>query len=264
MGERPAAGTTAAAPVSPDGARVEFARAHARAAPARAGPSCGAPDGPPRPRAARAPRGRRASVATTEAESWRSAGRLLALAPEPSALTTGLGTGDACRARPGARARDRWRFSLGCARASALIRRATVARARRSRPARRRLAGVPVAATLAAYGLIRYPGLRSDPHAWAAMAGFLALVLAYAALAMALARGTAPRAAAAHRWGLAAGLVTGAAWYVALAPPPRCKGRWVLIPPARRAARARRPPSSPPAPPSGPVWSAVSSPGSPG
>ena len=124
--------------------------------------------------------------------------------------------------------RERWRFSFGCARASALIR----VESREPGGAVLRavvLAGIPAAAALAVYGLVRYPSLRSDPHAWASLAGVLALVLAYGALAMALARGTAPGALAARRWGLAAGLLTGGAWYLVLAPPVALRA-WVLVP----------------------------------
>ncbi len=128
--------------------------------------------------------------------------------------------------------RERWRFSLGCARGTALIR----ARAVFGRPARgaagvRALvfAGIAVALTLAAYGLLQYPGLRSGYDAWGSVAAFLALLLAYAVTTLALSsRGTA-QAAAARRYGLAGGLAVGAAWLAILSPTSLLKG-FVILP----------------------------------
>jgi hypothetical protein len=146
-------------------------------------------------------------------------------------------------------ARDRWRFSVGCARASVLIRLRVAFSSRERGGGGLRavvLTGIPVLAGLAGYGLIHYPQLRSDPHAWASMAGFLALALAYAALALALSRGTTRSAVAARRYGLAGGVVAGGAWFLALSPPAALKA-WVLIPlvvallaPACAAAMAAR------------------------
>jgi len=128
--------------------------------------------------------------------------------------------------------RARWRFSLGCARALAVIRAQATLSSREPGGAALRavvLAGIAAAVGLAVYGLIRYPHLRSDQQAWASMAAFLALVCAYAALTLALSRGTTLRAVAARRHGLAGGLVSGGAWFVVLSPPGALKES-VLLP----------------------------------
>jgi hypothetical protein len=107
-------------------------------------------------------------------------------------------------------ARARRRFSVGCARASALIRlRATFDAPRQG--------GAVVVAGLAAYGFFHYPELRADPSAWASTAALLALSLSYAVA------GPVPKT------GLVAGLVAGGAWYLVLSPPTALKA-WVLVP----------------------------------
>jgi hypothetical protein len=55
---------------------------------------------------------------------------------------------------------------------------------------------VALAATmvLAAYGLVRYPAVRSDPGSWVAGMVFLLLTLGYGAAALALSPGTTARA----------------------------------------------------------------------
>ena len=71
-------------------------------------------------------------------------------------------------------ARARRRFSLGCARASALIRlRATFGTP--SEGGAVVLTGVAAAGGLAAYGFIHYPDLRADTGAWVSAAALLAL-----------------------------------------------------------------------------------------
>ncbi len=86
--------------------------------------------------------------------------------------------------------RERWLFSLGCAWASARIRigsqepggallRAVV------------LASAAIALALVGYGLVEYPGLRSEPNVWGATVVFIATLLAYTALTVLLSRGEA-------------------------------------------------------------------------
>ncbi len=105
----------------------------------------------------------------------------------------------------------RWRFGLGCVWAAWAI------ACRESRGAVRATvaAGIVTASALAGYGLLRYPqpGFDAVPLA--------ALLLAYAAIGLALA-GRAPR------YGTAAGLVVGAAWFVVISPGPLRE--WVLVP----------------------------------
>ena len=100
--------------------------------------------------------------------------------------------------------RERWRFSLGCAWASARI------RVQSPEPGGALLRVVvlgcaAIALALVGYGLVRYPGLRSEPNVWGAMIVFLVTLMAYGALAVTLSRGTSERSAAARRYGLAGG-----------------------------------------------------------
>ena len=115
----------------------------------------------------------------------------------------------------------RWRFSAGCSRAAAALRlRASVAAPDRGGAAVRALVlgALAITVALAGYGLVHYPGLRSGPGVWLSFAAFLAIVLAYAWTALALSRGSTPEARAARAYGLAAGIVIGAAWLMLLAP----------------------------------------------
>jgi hypothetical protein len=124
--------------------------------------------------------------------------------------------------------KERWLFSLGCAWAATRIRLRTPAPG--GAGLRAAILGCAIASVaLVAYGLIRYPGLRSEPNVWAAMSLFLAAVLTYAGLALVLARGVSQQAIAARRFGLWAGLVTGAGWLVGIAPPAALKA-WVFLP----------------------------------
>jgi hypothetical protein len=123
---------------------------------------------------------------------------------------------------------ERWQFSLGCAWASARIRvespgpggallRAVV------------LGCAAIALALVGYGLVHYPGLRSEPKVWGAMIVFLATLLAYTALTVFLSRGETRRSVAARRYGSTGGLAVGVGWLLGIAPPSALKG-WVFLP----------------------------------
>ena len=122
----------------------------------------------------------------------------------------------------------RWRFSLGCAWAASRIRlqspepggaglRAVI------------LGCVMLSLALVGYGLVHYPGLRSEPNVWGAMLVFLATLLTYTGLAIVFARGVSQQAIAARRYGLRGGLATGAGWLLGIHPPAALKG-WVFLP----------------------------------
>ena len=118
-------------------------------------------------------------------------------------------------------ARARWRFTIGCIQAATAMRiRATVVAGDRGGERIRALVLGTVAAALAlaAYGLVRYPGLRAGGSAWAAGAVLLVLLLGYALCALTLSRGTTPQSATVRRHGLLGGLAVGAAWLLVLAP----------------------------------------------
>jgi hypothetical protein len=124
--------------------------------------------------------------------------------------------------------RARWQFSLGCAWASARL------RLRSTEPGGALLrvvvlGGTATALALVGFGLVRYPGLRSAPNVWGAMVVFVATLLVYIALTVALSRGMTHRSAAARRYGLTGGLAVGAGWLLGLAPPLGLKG-WVFLP----------------------------------
>jgi hypothetical protein len=124
--------------------------------------------------------------------------------------------------------RSRWRFSLGCAWAAGRI------RLRSPEPGGAGLRTVICGSTtvsfgLVCYGLVQYPGLRSEPNLWGAMLVFLATLLVYVALAVVLARGVSQQSIAARRFGLVGGLATGAGWLLGIAPPAALKG-WVFLP----------------------------------
>lgn len=122
----------------------------------------------------------------------------------------------------------RWQFSLGCAWAAGRI------RARSPEPGGAVLRAVilgcvATAFGLVGYGLIAYPGLRSEPRFWGAMTVFVATALVYALLALVLSRGTGRESVAARRYGLAGGLAVGGGWLLGIAPPGALKG-WVFLP----------------------------------
>jgi hypothetical protein len=117
--------------------------------------------------------------------------------------------------------RARWSFGLGCARAAMAMRmRSSITTPDRGGNVLRGslLLALAIAVALAFYGLACYPALRSGVGAWAALVLFLLLAFGYAATALALSRGTTPRAVAARRYGLAGGLCVGAAWLMVVAP----------------------------------------------
>jgi hypothetical protein len=124
--------------------------------------------------------------------------------------------------------RERWRFSLGCVWAAVRI------RVRSMEPGGAFLRVIvlgcaAIALVLVGYGLLRYPGLRSAPNIWGAMILFLAVLLVYVGLAVLLSRGVGESSASARLYGLVGGLVLGACWLLAIAPPSILKG-WVLFP----------------------------------
>jgi hypothetical protein len=124
--------------------------------------------------------------------------------------------------------RARWQFSLGCAWASARIRLACL------EPGGALLRVVVVgcaaiALALVGYGLVQYPGLRSEPNMWGAMIVFLATLIAFVALAVFLSRGEGQRSVVARRYGLPGGFAVGVGWLLGIAPPSPLKG-WVFLP----------------------------------
>ena len=126
----------------------------------------------------------------------------------------------------------RWGFSLGCARAAGVIRaRVTLASRRRGGAGLRAVIGAGLLATLglAAYGFVRYPGLRSDGDAPIDALAVLALLLVYGALTFALTRAVDAWEVTARRHGLVGGAVIGAAWLVVLSPTGVLK-EWALVP----------------------------------
>ena len=124
--------------------------------------------------------------------------------------------------------RERWQFSLGCAWAAARIR--VQSPEPGGAPLRVVVLGcAAIALALVGYGLLHYPGLRSEPNFWGAMIVFLATLLVYVALTVLLSRGTTQRSAAARRSGLAGGLAVGGGWLLGIAPPSALKG-WVFLP----------------------------------
>jgi hypothetical protein len=124
--------------------------------------------------------------------------------------------------------RERWQFSLGCTWAALRI------RMHSPEPGGALLRAVvlgcaAIALALVGYGLVQYPGLRSEPNVWGAMIVFLATLLTYTALAIFLSRGASQRPAAARRYGLTGGLAVGVGWLLGIAPPSALQG-WVFLP----------------------------------
>ena len=115
--------------------------------------------------------------------------------------------------------RARRRFSLGCIRAALTIRcRASIGVRDGGGVRCTVLAAVLATLALGAFGLVRYPSLHSGIADWAAVAAFVMILAAYAALALTLSHGTGAREVAARRYGLAGGLAMGLAWLWILAP----------------------------------------------
>jgi hypothetical protein len=124
--------------------------------------------------------------------------------------------------------RERWRFSLGCIWVALRL------RARSGEPGGALLrvlvlGAATVSAALVGYGLVRYPGLRSEPTIGGAMTVFLATLFLYAAITILLARGVTQRASAARRYGLVGGIAVAAGWVFGIHPPYALKG-WVFVP----------------------------------
>ena len=117
---------------------------------------------------------------------------------------------------------ERWRFCIGCVWAVMAIR--SRSRERGGEALRAIvLAGSSAALALVAYGVVRYPGLRSGSVFWLSMAAFLAVVAMYAAAALLFSRGTTRPARLARRYGLLGGFAVGAAWFAVLVPTPELK-----------------------------------------
>jgi hypothetical protein len=128
--------------------------------------------------------------------------------------------------------RQRWRFSVGCAWAAVVIRMRASFGSREPGGAGLRIVvftGIGAATGLVAYGLVRYPGLRSGNDVWASLVVFLAVLCIYGTLALTLSRGVSSQVRAARRHGLVGGLIIGGSWLAALSPPEALKG-WVAFP----------------------------------
>ena len=124
--------------------------------------------------------------------------------------------------------RQRWQFSLGCAWAAGRMR--VGSHERGGALLRIVVFGcAAIAIALVGWGLLRYPGLRSEPNLWGAIVVFLATVLVYVSLTLLLSRGASQRSSAARRYGLTGGLAVGVCWLLALSPPSALKV-WVFLP----------------------------------
>ena len=124
--------------------------------------------------------------------------------------------------------RERWRFSVGCSWAAVRL----CAKSREPGGAVLRVVVTGCAAlalALVGYGLVHYPGLRSEPNLWGALTVFLATLIVYVALTFVLSRGATPRSSAARRYGLTGGLAVGVGWFLGITPPSALKG-WVFLP----------------------------------
>lgn len=129
-------------------------------------------------------------------------------------------------------ARERWRFTVGCTRASATITVREILAVRGHGGGVTRtivLSAIGASVALAAYGLVRYSELRSGAGNWMAFAVFLVVVCAYAACALALSRGTTHAIVVARRNGLIGGFAVGAGWLVVLVPTATLKS-FVFVP----------------------------------
>ena len=100
-------------------------------------------------------------------ESDRTAALLVSRNARPPFRISGVARGDAKRVQPCPRAGARRRFGLGYARAAALIRLRALADRPTPGTANSRafvFVGIAAALCLATYGLVHYPGLRSEPR----------------------------------------------------------------------------------------------------
>jgi hypothetical protein len=128
-------------------------------------------------------------------------------------------------------ARPRLGFAASCMRAALVLRlRGGIAAPGRGGSGVRALVLSAVAAVLALgiYGAVRYPTLRAGVAGWAAIAVFAAILLVYAATALALTRGASPEASRARRYGVAGGLAVGAAWLAIVMPETFSKSLMAL------------------------------------
>lgn len=128
--------------------------------------------------------------------------------------------------------RERWRFSLGCARAAISIQAGTAVRrpAPGTTPIRTVVfGGIAAAVALVAYGLVQYPNLWSASGLWPSLAAFVAVLAVYGAVTLALSVTTHPHESLARRYGLGGGLAIGAAWFIVLSPTALLK-TWVALP----------------------------------
>jgi hypothetical protein len=128
--------------------------------------------------------------------------------------------------------RARLQFGLGCVWAAAVI----CARSAIARPAHGTafirvfvLAGVGAAIGLGAYGLVRYPGLRSGFNPWASVGLLVALLVVYVVSALVLSSDWSSEAAVARQYGMAGGVAIGVAWLAMLFPPWGLRA-WVGVP----------------------------------
>ncbi len=124
--------------------------------------------------------------------------------------------------------RERWQFSLGCVWAAVRMR----AQSRQPGGALLRVVilGCSVLAlALGTYGLVHYPGLRSEGNLWGAVIVFLATLFTCVALTVFLSRGATQRSSAARRYGLTGGVGVGVGWLLGIDPPSALKG-WVFLP----------------------------------
>jgi hypothetical protein len=105
---------------------------------------------------------------------------------------------------------QRWRFALGCARAT------LVSGTGRGEPGRTFVLGALATAVgcvaVVAYGLTRFPSVVSGPGTWLALATFLVVLLGYLAVALVAAPTLSRTGAVGSRVAVVGGLVVAAGW----------------------------------------------------
>ena len=129
--------------------------------------------------------------------------------------------------------RARWRFSVGCTWAAAVIYTQTMFAP--PDPGGRKLrsgilVGIAAAVALVAYAVIRYPGLRAGYRFWGSSRCVSPALSSSSPQWHQRSRETQrskPRLPG--RYGVIGGLVIGGAWFIALAPPAHLRA-WVLLP----------------------------------
>ena len=109
----------------------------------------------------------------------------------------------------------RWSFCLGCTWAVGIDQARRPVGRHEPGSGFRRVVLAAIAASLGsvAFGLARYPGLRDSAATWPVVAVYLALLAAYAGLALLLSRQSGRDATASRRVGLVTGLATGTSWF---------------------------------------------------